>query len=82
MTRRQLLLSLSATPLLRGASAPGYGEHDDLLYYLDGAGERRPVRTEEDWLKRRGGSTKIREISRKPLMPGSSRHDVLGAGCG
>jgi len=53
MTRRQLLLSLSVAPLLRAASAPDYSEHDDLLYYIDASGERRPVRTEQDWLERR-----------------------------
>lgn len=53
MTRRQLLLSLSAASVLRADSPPSYSEHDDLLYYLDGAGERHPVQSEADWLKRR-----------------------------
>jgi dienelactone hydrolase len=53
MTRRQLLLSLAASPLLGAVAPPAYSEHDNLLYWLDASGERHPVRTEADWLKRR-----------------------------
>ncbi len=54
MTRRQLLLALAAAPAFGAGGAPAYAEHDDLLYYLDAAtGERRPVRSEADWLRRR-----------------------------
>ena len=36
------------------APAPPYAEHQDLSYYLDDAGQKRPIRTAEDWQIRRG----------------------------
>src|SRR6266850_4298890 len=34
--------------------APRYGDHQDLMYWIDEKGERHEVRSKEDWLKRRG----------------------------
>src|SRR5258706_11677816 len=35
------------------AAAPRYGDHQNLLYWLDEKGERHEVKSSEDWLKRR-----------------------------
>jgi dienelactone hydrolase len=49
-----------AVAIVLGASAAGaaadppfYEDKQDLLYYLDGRGERRPVRSKSDWARRR-----------------------------
>lgn len=34
--------------------APTYSEHQDLSYYLDGSGQKQPMKTKEDWQIRRG----------------------------
>jgi dienelactone hydrolase len=47
LTRRELLASALAAP------APFYPDRQDLLYYLDRRGAKRPVRTRGDWEKRR-----------------------------
>lgn len=39
--------------LLVAADAPHYHDKLDLLHYIDAAGKRRPVRTKQDWEKRR-----------------------------
>lgn len=46
-----ILIGLSA----QGAEdVPTYPEHQDLSYYLDGSGQKQPVKTKEDWQIRRG----------------------------
>lgn len=41
-------------PASAADAAPAYPEHQDLSYYLDSAGQKRPVKTKEDWQIRRG----------------------------
>lgn len=34
--------------------APTYAEHQDVSYYVDGSGQKQPIKTKEDWQIRRG----------------------------
>lgn len=47
-----LMLCLTAH-WVGGAEPPRYAEHQDLTYYLDAQGQKQPIRTKEDWQKRR-----------------------------
>src|SRR5438046_1732187 len=52
MIRRTLFLSLALLPAAAPAGKPDvptYAEHQDLLYYLDAGGKKRPVKTPADW---------------------------------
>src|SRR4051812_17557920 len=74
---RRELLPLAALLLLTAPHAPGpaqekpprdapaYTDHQDLLYHLDAAGRRQPVRSAEDW-----------EVRRRHVLAGMRR--VLG----
>ncbi|HEV8608412.1 MAG TPA: alpha/beta fold hydrolase [Tepidisphaeraceae bacterium] len=53
MKRLAWALCIIVGMLSLGAAAPLYSDHQDLLYYLDEAGQRHEVRSKEDWLKRR-----------------------------
>src|SRR5438046_9394069 len=39
--------------LAMAGAAPRYGDHQNLMYWLDEKGERHEVKSAEDWLKRR-----------------------------
>ena len=54
-SRRAFGRALAATPLAAAVarSAPPYPDHDDLLYFLTPDGQRRSVRSAEDWERRR-----------------------------
>ena len=43
------LISASAS----AAEPPKYTEHQDLSYYLDGQGQKHPIKSVADWEKRR-----------------------------
>src|SRR5438445_12193832 len=58
-TNRVLRAAWLGTMLLCAAAVaedrpPRYAEHLDLSYYLDSAGQKRPIRTAGDWEIRRG----------------------------
>src|SRR5436190_14077186 len=36
-----------------GGAAPRYGDHQDLMYWIDETGERHEVKNVQDWQKRR-----------------------------
>lgn len=46
-------LSLASVFPAKAGELPQYPDHKDLLYYIDPAGQRREVRTEADWARRR-----------------------------
>jgi len=43
----------SCGPVSAGEQTPHYAEHQNLLYYLDAAGKRHPIRSKQDWAIRR-----------------------------
>lgn len=51
--RLTLIFLALVCPAWALAQTPSYPEHQDLLYYLDAAGKKQPVRTAMDWEKRR-----------------------------
>ena len=57
MKRRSLVLfslvCLSGQFVRAEDPAPKYSEHQDLSYWLDAAGQKHPIKTPADWLKRR-----------------------------
>ncbi|MGE0608240.1 MAG: alpha/beta hydrolase family protein [Pirellulales bacterium] len=57
MTTRNACLALTALHFLcvcaLSFEPPVYDGHQDLSYYLDEAGQRRPIETQDDWAKRK-----------------------------
>lgn len=51
LTTMALLAAVSRTGI--AGDAPHYPEHQNLLYYLDAAGEKHAVKTVDDWKQRR-----------------------------
>ncbi len=49
---------------------PHYSDHHDLLYYLDGSGQRRELRTESGWEKRRAHIVSAFESVSGPVPDG------------
>ncbi len=48
------VLAISASSAVRAADpAPKYAEHQDLSYYLDANGQKKPIKSPADWAKRR-----------------------------
>lgn len=67
-----LLVIIVLQPVLRAAEPPVYSEHQDLLYYIDSAGTRQPVKTVEDWERRKAHILANMQIVMGPL-PGAER---------
>lgn len=51
LTRRSFLTAFAASAA--SADPPRYREHQDLTYYLDTSGQRRAIKSREDWQRRR-----------------------------
>src|SRR6266511_3711373 len=54
------------------AQPPQYTERANLLYYLDGKGEKHPIRTPADWQVRAGHIRASMELVMGPLRPKST----------
>jgi dienelactone hydrolase len=53
--------------------APRYAEHQDLLYYLDAAGQKQPIKTVADWERRKQHILANLQVVMGPLPDASKR---------
>ena len=68
-----LTLLVDAECLRAEEKAPVYPEHQNLMYYLDSAGEKHPVKTVADWEIRRKHILANMQVVMGPLPPATKK---------
>src|SRR5712672_3368142 len=68
-----LMLFVGSANVHAEEKAPLYPEHQNLLYYLDNAGQKHPVKTVADWEIRRQHILANMQIVMGPVPPASKK---------